>query len=121
MQPLAKCLEHLSLALEDEHVRTPHRADVQGLEACVQDEDLLHVEIVVERRAADVFSEALREGELEQMSVAMADGIAGWMEREIEARQHRKAYVDWYGGEPMLNQDVIERLSAPLPAAGNGN
>ena len=57
-----------------------------------------------------------KDGELEKMSPEMADGIAGWMEREIEARGHRKAYVDWYGGEPMLNQDVIERLSARMIA-----
>ena len=57
-----------------------------------------------------------KEGELDHMSVATADGIAEWMEREIATRGHRKAYVDWYGGEPMLNQDVIEHFSARMIA-----
>lgn len=57
-----------------------------------------------------------KEGELDKMSPSMADGIATWMEREIEEREHRKVYVDWYGGEPMLNQDVIERFSARMTA-----
>jgi hypothetical protein len=42
MQRLVQLLEHLGLALEDEDVRAPDRADVQGLEARVQDENLLH-------------------------------------------------------------------------------
>lgn len=57
-----------------------------------------------------------KEGELDKMSPAMADGVATWMEREIEERGHRKVFVDWYGGEPMLNQEVIERFSARMIA-----
>jgi uncharacterized protein len=55
-----------------------------------------------------------KEGELEKMSPAMADAIAGWIEREIAERGHRSAHLDWYGGEPMLNQEVIERISARI-------
>jgi hypothetical protein len=36
-------LDHLGLALEHEDVRTPVRAHVQRLIACVQDEYLMHV------------------------------------------------------------------------------
>jgi hypothetical protein len=39
---VVQLLEHLGLALEDEHVRAPHGADVERLEARVQDENLLH-------------------------------------------------------------------------------
>src|SRR5215213_2903101 len=55
-----------------------------------------------------------KDGELEKMSPAMADSIAGWMQREIETRGHRRIHVDWYGGEPMLNSEVIERISARM-------
>src|SRR5687768_4011274 len=40
-QALRQALEDLGLALPDEDVRTPNRADVQRLVACVQDEYLL--------------------------------------------------------------------------------
>jgi uncharacterized protein len=46
----------------------------------------------------------------------MADAIAGWMEREILERAHPRIHVDWYGGEPMLNQEVIEKISARMIA-----
>ena len=55
-----------------------------------------------------------KEGELEKMSPAMADAIASWIEREVVEREHSSAHLDWYGGEPMLNPDVIERISARI-------
>ena len=42
-QGLGQALEDLGLALPDEHVRAPNRADVQRLVTRVQDEDLLQV------------------------------------------------------------------------------
>ncbi|MFN7963820.1 MAG: radical SAM protein [Thermoanaerobaculia bacterium] len=34
--------------------------------------------------------------------------ILRYIEDQIEAKGHRKLYTDWYGGEPMLNQDAID-------------
>jgi hypothetical protein len=41
-QRLLERLDHFGLAFEDEHVRTPDRADVQRLVAGIQDQDLFH-------------------------------------------------------------------------------
>ena len=42
VERLVELLEHLRLALEDEHVSTSHRRDVQGLVARVEHQDLRH-------------------------------------------------------------------------------
>lgn len=39
------------------------------------------------------------------------DAILSWVKGEIERKQHDRLYVDWYGGEPMLNQVAIEYFS----------
>jgi len=52
-----------------------------------------------------------KEGELESMSPDMCDAIAAWTKAKIEKENHSRLYVDWYGGEPMLNQAVIDRYS----------
>jgi uncharacterized protein len=55
-----------------------------------------------------------KEGELQSMSPDMCDAIAAWTKAQVVERGHRHVYVDWYGGEPMLNQDVIERYTANM-------
>ena len=90
VQPLAEILEHLGLALEDKHVRSPHRTDVQGLEARIQDENLLHGEIVDERGGADARS-ALRKNELEQVLAGPDEAAA-----EVEIERPAIAAADDY-------------------------
>jgi uncharacterized protein len=57
-----------------------------------------------------------KDGNLEHMSIETCDEIIEWTMRQMERSDHRKLYVDWYGGEPMLNQPVIERYSAAMIA-----
>jgi uncharacterized protein len=55
-----------------------------------------------------------KEGELQSMSLDMSDAIAAWTKAQMSEHGHRHVYVDWYGGEPMLNQGVIESYTANL-------
>jgi uncharacterized protein len=55
-----------------------------------------------------------KDGQLDHMSLETSDEVAEWVERRIIERDHRRIFFDWYGGEPMLNRAVIERLSARL-------
>jgi uncharacterized protein len=55
-----------------------------------------------------------KDGELESMSTAICDSIIGWSKSEIEKHGYKRIYVDWYGGEPMLNKGVIEQYSRAL-------
>ncbi len=36
------------------------------------------------------------------------DAILAWMRERIVTARHDRLYVDWYGGEPMLNRDAVE-------------
>lgn len=42
------------------------------------------------------------------LSNQTCDRILEWIRGEVEAKGHETLYVDWYGGEPMLNQEAIE-------------
>lgn len=55
-----------------------------------------------------------KEGMLEHMSVETCDEIITWTKRQIDERGYSRLYVDWYGGEPMLNQSVIERYTSAV-------
>ncbi len=46
------------------------------------------------------------------LSRERCEQILAYVVRQIEAKGHGKLYTDWYGGEPMLNQDAIEYFSA---------
>lgn len=48
------------------------------------------------------------------LSRETCDLIFDWMKNQIETRNHERVYTDWYGGEPMLNQAVIEYFSAKI-------
>jgi uncharacterized protein len=39
------------------------------------------------------------------------DRILDWIKKQIKERGYKRLYTDWYGGEPMLNQDAIEYFS----------
>lgn len=39
------------------------------------------------------------------------DAILDWIKEQIRAKGHERLYTDWYGGEPMLNQEAIEYFS----------
>jgi len=52
-----------------------------------------------------------KDGVLEHMSEEVCAAAIAWTRRQIEERGHPRLNVDWYGGEPMLNQAVIERYS----------
>lgn len=45
------------------------------------------------------------------LSVEGCDQILAWMREQVEAKGHDRLYVDWYGGEPMLNQAAIEHFT----------
>lgn len=55
-----------------------------------------------------------KDDKLEHMSIETCDEIIHWTISQIKAQQPTKFYVDWYGGEPMLNQPVIDRYSAAV-------
>lgn len=48
------------------------------------------------------------------MSKDICDLIAQYVAEQIEKQRLRRVYVDLFGGEPMLNSDCIEYLSAKL-------
>src|SRR5262249_28825318 len=39
------------------------------------------------------------------------DQIINWIDQQFAAKEHQKLYTDWYGGEPMLNQEAIDYFS----------
>jgi uncharacterized protein len=45
------------------------------------------------------------------LSRERCDQILAFIAEKVEAKGHPKVYTDWYGGEPMLNPDVIEYFS----------
>ena len=55
-----------------------------------------------------------KEDELQHMSNDTCDGVAAWIKSRIDRHEHDRLYLQWYGGEPMLNQDGIIRLSQTL-------
>lgn len=55
-----------------------------------------------------------KDGLLEHMSEATCDAAVAWTKDRIEGRGHTRLNVDWYGGEPMLNQAVICRYSKAM-------
>jgi uncharacterized protein len=42
------------------------------------------------------------------------DQILDWIKEQIDTQGHKRLYTDWYGGEPMLNQDAIEYFSTQI-------
>jgi uncharacterized protein len=55
-----------------------------------------------------------KEGELEHMTPATCDELITWTKAQLVQRGFPKIYVDWYGGEPMLNQAVIRQFSSAM-------
>lgn len=55
-----------------------------------------------------------KDGNLEHMTPETCDDIVAWTKQRIEQEGHSKLYVDWYGGEPMLNQAVIESFTREM-------
>ena len=55
-----------------------------------------------------------KDGLLEHMSELTCDAAIAWSKEQIEERGHSSLNVDWYGGEPMLNQAVISRYSSAM-------
>ena len=45
------------------------------------------------------------------LSLERCDQILELIQRETEEKGHERLYVDWYGGEPLLNQEAIEYFS----------
>jgi uncharacterized protein len=54
------------------------------------------------------------EREQSNLNRERCDGIFAHIEKLLRASPHKKLYVSWYGGEPMLNIDAIEYLSPRL-------
>jgi uncharacterized protein len=42
------------------------------------------------------------------------DRIYDWVVSKIQTENHKRIYTDWYGGEPMLNQEAIEYFSSRI-------
>ncbi len=55
-----------------------------------------------------------KDGELEYMSARTCDDLIDWVKQQLEQRGFPRLYVDWYGGEPMLNQPVIAQFSEAI-------
>lgn len=51
---------------------------------------------------------------LEEMSTEVCDDVIAWTKRRISDGGHSRLFMDWYGGEPMLNRGAIERISDAL-------
>lgn len=49
-----------------------------------------------------------------KMDQETSDTTVNWLIAEMEERQSSALYVDFYGGEPLLNVQAIERISASL-------
>ena len=60
-----------------------------------------------------------KDGQLESMSEETCDLAIDWVRRQIDEREYPSVHIDWYGGEPMLNQGVIERFSAAMIPDGD--
>jgi uncharacterized protein len=55
-----------------------------------------------------------KEGNLEYMSQETCDAAIAWTKQQIVERGYTSVHVDWYGGEPMLNQAVIGRFTGAM-------
>lgn len=55
-----------------------------------------------------------KDDEMEHMSLDTCDSIIEWLKGRISQNNFPRLYLDWYGGEPMLNQPVIERISKEI-------
>jgi len=53
---------------------------------------------------------------LKSLSPETGDHLVTWVTTQIDRQTPRALYVEWYGGEPMLNQGEILRLSRRLTA-----
>jgi uncharacterized protein len=52
----------------------------------------------------------------QRLEHADAEVITKWVARRLESSGKRSLHVDWYGGEPLLNPELIELLSQALQA-----
>jgi len=51
-----------------------------------------------------------------KMDKATSDRLVRWVERRLETTGASKVHIDFYGGEPLLNLDAVESISARLSA-----
>jgi uncharacterized protein len=52
----------------------------------------------------------------EHMSRATADAVFGFMQEQLGAARAQSVFVNWFGGEPLLNVDVLCHLSERVRA-----
>ena len=52
----------------------------------------------------------------ETMSEAVQDALIAFVQDHYDRRPFKELRVNWYGGEPLLHIDAMERISAPLIA-----
>lgn len=55
-----------------------------------------------------------KDGELDHMSRETCDEAIRWTKDRIREKDDKRLYVDWYGGEPMLNQEAILQYSREM-------
>lgn len=55
-----------------------------------------------------------KEDELEYMSLETCQEAIEWTKDKALKEGHKRLYVDWYGGEPMLNREVILHYSRQI-------
>ena len=49
-----------------------------------------------------------------RMSLATCDRIYDYIVSDLSTRNQKRMHLGWFGGEPMLNRDAIDYLSARL-------
>lgn len=55
-----------------------------------------------------------KEGELDYMSIDTCNEAIAWTKEKALDQHHKRIFMDWYGGEPMLNKDVILHYSREI-------
>lgn len=55
-----------------------------------------------------------KEGELEYMSLDTCNDAIQWTKDKVLKNNHDRVFMDWYGGEPMMNKDVILHYSREI-------
>lgn len=55
-----------------------------------------------------------KEGELDYMSLETCNEAIAWTKEHALKHNHKRIFMDWYGGEPMMNKDVILHYSREI-------
>ena len=112
----AQQLETTGLAVADEVDERQEIEDWYGDARC--DTSTFKVMMLTTYDCNFACTYCVEEGVKRPVEVAgdLADRIVAWIERRLERHESEKLYLNFYGGEPLLNIDGLERVAAPLSA-----